>query len=85
MALFDQYGGVKKHGYQIYKKDCILVDKDFYEEISDKICDYFSDEKDELNLVYYLGDKGVTASYTDLYCSKETFKKYIEPILKKEW
>ncbi len=85
MGLFDQYSGVRKHGYQVYKKNHILVEKELCDSVWEQIKMYFSTNKElDYNLAYYLGDNGITASYSDYYCSKEDFKKRIEPVLKRE-
>jgi len=84
MALFDQYSGVKKYGYQIYKKEYILVKKELCDKVWEQIESYFSENADDYNLAYYLGDYGITASFSNYYCTKGSFKKNIEPILKKE-
>jgi len=82
MGLMDKYGGVKKRGYQLYKKNCLLIDKKLADKEWNNIEKYFTTEKNDLNLVFYLGGSGITATYTDYYCSNEDFKKHIEKILK---
>lgn len=84
MGLFDQYNGVKKHGYQLYKKDCLLIYKQLADKTWDSINAYFSTDKGDINLVYYLGGNGITATYTDYYCSKSDIPK-IEKHLKPVW
>jgi hypothetical protein len=84
MALFDAYSGVRKHGFQLYKKNtCLLVKKELCDKRWEELKDFFSDQKSDYNLVYYLGDYGITASYTNLYCSKSHYDRYIKDILKK--
>lgn len=82
MSLLDKYNPVEKHGYQFYKGKHLLVSKNLIDKIWEQIEKYFSTEKSDYNLVYYLGSNGVNTNYTDLYCSKNDFKKFIEPVLK---
>ncbi len=81
MGLFDQYGGVKKHGYQIYKKNCILIEKKLGEKVWPLIEQYFSTSRNDFNLAFYLGDNGLSATYTNYYCSKENLGQ-VETIIK---
>ena len=81
MGLFDQYGGVKKRGYQIYKKNCILIEKKLGEKVWPLIEQYFSTSRNDFNLAFYLGDNGLSATYTDYYCSKESLGQ-VETIIK---
>lgn len=84
MSLFDQYGGVKKHGYQVYKKDNYLIYKALCDKTWDSIYPYFTTDKNDLNLVLYLGGNGITATYTDYYCSRSNLPE-IEKHLKAAW
>ena len=77
----DKYAKVKKVGWQIYKKDCILIDKKLWESRKDSLEPYFTTEKLDYNLVLYLGDYGITASYTELYCSQNRLNE-IKELLK---
>lgn len=83
MGLFDQYGGVKKKGWMIYKKNVLLIDKKNWEAtVKGATEHWFTSTVSDYNLALYLGDNGITATYTTLYCTKETFESRILPILK---
>ena len=89
MGLFgDQYREVKKKGYMIYKKDCILIDKQLYESLKSIIEKHFVKlrKTNSLNLAYYLKDgNGLNVTYSNLYVSPEIVKDVLTPILDEKW
>ncbi len=84
MCLFDKYGTVKKRGYSLYKKDHYIIHQKLCDKTWDSIYPYFTTNKNGLNLVLYLGDKGITATYTAYYCAKSNLPE-IEKHLKAAW
>lgn len=83
MGLFDQYGGVKRKGWMIYKKNVLLIDKTVWGNgLQGAIENWFTTTVSDYNLAFYLGDNGITATYTNSYCSKEIYQSKILPLLK---
>lgn len=83
MGLFDQYGGVKRKGWMIYKKNVLLIDKTVWSnDLQGAVENWFTTTVSDYNLAFYLGDNGITATYTNSYCSKEIYQSKILPLLK---
>lgn len=79
MALFDRYGGVKKHGWQVDEKRGALI---VTHQNLLLVESHFSKERSDYELCEYLGDNGLTATYKGVYCSKQVLKNDVLPLLK---